>query len=395
MSISVAFLSGKGGSGKTTLALSMADLLCRCGVKTLLVDCDLSTNGATYFYESQINEWNKSHIVTVSSFSGILSGRDGASTPIPLSVSQQLDFIPSISEISREWTTETAIKASGNAEHRLNIFLDWTQFDSDYDVVLLDCQAGHSEFLPVLLPRMDADLFVLEADSISASAMRSLHLKVGNYFGRARLYQVFNKATPEEFDIYSKIVGTFFTNIGTLRFDWKIRQAFSRSQIPDLENSSADFGMDLCEICNIIFQKPNIQEKVSNFADQLAYQELEERRNELEKKFDEEFSNSAKRKERLVSTVITTLGMAASFATIMTFLPAIAGLIDQQFLQGKYMFMNMLVVLASVLISQIFSVMLRKENKVNEERKKRIAAEQELKRINKELAGLTSKLKEI
>ncbi len=394
MSISVAFLSGKGGSGKTTLALSMADLLCRCGVKTLLVDCDLSTNGATYFYESQINEWNNSHLVTVSSFSGILSGRDGASMPIPLSVSQQLDFIPSISEISREWTTETAIKASGNAERRLDIFLDWTQFDSDYDVVLLDCQAGHSEFLPVLLPRMDADLFVLEADSISASAMRSLHLKDGKYFGRARLYQVFNKATPEEFDIYSKIVGTFFTNIGTLRFDWKIRQAFSRSQMPDLENFSADFGMDLCEICNIIFQKSHIQEKVSNFADQLAYRGLEERRNELEKKIDEEFSKSAERKETSVFAVSMFCGMIAAFMTGIA-LPTIAGLNVKQFLQEPYRFMIIPTALASVLICQIFSRMSRNENIVTEKRKKRMAAEQELKRINKELAGLRSKIEEI
>lgn len=49
MSTAIAFLSGKGGSGKTTLALSMADLMSKCKIKTLLIDCDLSTNGATYF----------------------------------------------------------------------------------------------------------------------------------------------------------------------------------------------------------------------------------------------------------------------------------------------------------------------------------------------------------
>ena len=43
MSKILALLSGKGGSGKTTLALSMASMLSNCGIRVLLVDCDLST----------------------------------------------------------------------------------------------------------------------------------------------------------------------------------------------------------------------------------------------------------------------------------------------------------------------------------------------------------------
>lgn len=68
MSTSIAFLSGKGGSGKTTLALSMADLLSRCGIRTLLVDCDMSTNGATYFYESLFADQRKPISNSVASF---------------------------------------------------------------------------------------------------------------------------------------------------------------------------------------------------------------------------------------------------------------------------------------------------------------------------------------
>lgn len=43
MSKVLALLSGKGGSGKTTLALSIASMLSNCCLKVLLVDCDLST----------------------------------------------------------------------------------------------------------------------------------------------------------------------------------------------------------------------------------------------------------------------------------------------------------------------------------------------------------------
>lgn len=58
MSKVLALLSGKGGSGKTTLALSIASMLSNCCLKVLLVDCDLSTNGATYFYEGKLSEKN-------------------------------------------------------------------------------------------------------------------------------------------------------------------------------------------------------------------------------------------------------------------------------------------------------------------------------------------------
>ena len=164
--------------------------------------------------------------------------------------------------------------------HKLDRFFDWIQ--QNYDVAIFDCQAGYTELLSKLLPFMDVDVFVMEADSISASAMQNLHLKIGNCLSQARLYQVFNKATPEEFEIYSKIVGTFFTNIGTLLFDWKIRQAFSRSQVPDIENTSSKYGLDLCEISKIIFSVNDISERLTHFSNQLSYKQLEEKRQQIE-----------------------------------------------------------------------------------------------------------------
>ncbi|MBK6590568.1 MAG: AAA family ATPase [Acidobacteria bacterium] len=47
-------LSGKGGSGKTVIGMSMARVLGEAGYRALLVDCDYSTHGATYFFEDEI-----------------------------------------------------------------------------------------------------------------------------------------------------------------------------------------------------------------------------------------------------------------------------------------------------------------------------------------------------
>lgn len=312
MSTAIAFLSGKGGSGKTTLALSMADLLCRCGVKTLLIDCDMSTNGATYFYESQAANERKDKKFQLFSFNNLIYYDDFASEKNILKIEQNLGFVPSIPEISGEYLNKEKKYDDYNLKTRLTEFLDWARLG--YDVILFDCQAGYTNILPVLLPLMDVDLFVLEADSISGSAMRSLHLKIGNFLGNARLYQIFNKATAEEFDIYSKIVGTFFVNIGTLLFDWKIRQAFSRSQIPDIENTSAKFGSDLCNICKIILPSKDIQQRLAIFLNKLHYQHFVDERKKIEKQLSSLLRpNLFRIKLKYSASLIVLLGMIAFF----------------------------------------------------------------------------------
>lgn len=281
MSTALALLSGKGGSGKTTLALSIANLLCKCDVQTLLVDCDLYTNGATYFFESQLLDCSKFKQSKPHSLKSLLKMDICVDNLSPLKLGPKLDFIPSVSEISKQYLTEETLLRSQDLAFQLQKFLNWARLR--YDIILFDCQAGYTELLPVMLPLMDTGLFVLEADSISASALRSLHLKIGNSLANAQLYQIFNKATSEEFDTYSKITGTFYTNIGTLLFDQKIREAFSNSQIPDLENTSAKYCLDLCNICIAILHDTAIREKLELFSAQLHYQHLEEVRKRMEK----------------------------------------------------------------------------------------------------------------
>lgn len=382
MSTAIAFLSGKGGSGKTTLALSMADLLCRCGLQTLLVDCDVSTNGATYFYESQLSNKSKQH--RLFSFNTLICTEctDYYSCEKNiLKIGSNLSFAPSISEISGQYLMEENKFNSRSLESNLSEFLNWAR--SGYDVILFDCQAGYTEILPVLLPLMDVDIFVLEADSISGSAMRSLHLKIGNSLGNARLYQIFNKATPEEFDIYSKIVGTFFINIGTLLFDWKIRQAFSRSQIPDLENTSAKYGWDLCNICKIIFPDEDAQKKLEHFSTRLLYQRFNEERKQIE----EELGNLLRPRsfpKTLIqsSSIIALIGIFVSQFSVI-FLKET--LID--FTSGIILSLSLIGLLAIMLV-----FMSNVTDTMHENRKERQKYEKKLKDLDKEINKLEHQL---
>lgn len=314
MSTTISFLSGKGGSGKTTLALGVADLLCRCEVKTLLVDCDLSTNGATYFYESLLTTQDEIGQPALLSFNGLISGDNNKDEWAPIKIGERLDFIPSILNIS-DRQQEEEDRLTNNYALNLRNFIKWAK--ENYEAILFDCQAGYVDFFQVLLPLMDVDLFVMEADSISAAAVRSLHLKIGNFLGRAHIYQVFNKATPEEFDIYSKIVGTFFTNIGTLLFDWKIRQAFSRSQIPDIGCVSAQYSFDLCNICKIILSKSDAKRKIESMSFQLRYRHLMEEREQTVERLEEFAAADAPFWKELLKGIGALVGMLASFASII------------------------------------------------------------------------------
>ena len=122
-------------------------------------------------------------------------------------------------------------------------------------MIIFDCQAGYTDVLKLILPITDINLVVMEADAISSAAIRSLYLKIRDLLNEKKIYQVFNKATDEEYTLYSKISGgTVFTNIETVRFDWKIRKAFSVAEIPNMKKSSADYGVQIFGICRILFR---------------------------------------------------------------------------------------------------------------------------------------------
>lgn len=262
---SIALLSGKGGSGKTTLALSMATMLSDCGVKVLLIDCDLSTNGATYFYEEKLAAKKN----RITSFHDILFSEKTAKMRF-VEINEYYHFLPSITQISKKNTKVYTYKNDST-------FSAYAEICQKYDVVLFDCQAGYTDILKLILPCTDIDLIVMETDAISSASIRSLYLKIGDIVNEKKLYQVFNKASKEEYEIYSKVSGgTVFTNIDTILFDWKIRKSFAVSQIPDMQNTSANYGAQIYNLCSILFSSKNVQDKLARFKtilDMHMYQE--------------------------------------------------------------------------------------------------------------------------
>lgn len=305
----ISFISGKGGSGKTTLALSIAVMLSECGVKTLLVDCDLSTNGATYFYEDKLNLNGKYNM----SFYDVLFNEINPNTEL-VSINPNYDFMPSISLLSKS-STKTYLYTRD-----IGISSFFNEICRKYDVILFDCQAGYTDILKFILPHSDINLMVMEPDAISSAAMRSLYLKIGNFINDRKMYQVFNKASNEEYEIYSKVSGgTVFTNIETVVFDWKIRKAFSVSQIPDMKNTSANYGQQVFNICSILLTDNIIQNKLKKYESFLQLHAYCEKENDLESRIRElniEHSKVKRKKSRRLFLLITGLSSVIMFACL-------------------------------------------------------------------------------
>ena len=277
----LAILSGKGGSGKTSLSLCITNLLSSCGIKTLLVDCDLSTNGATFFFEDFLdnseNIFSISNSIHLRNFSKNNNSNDSVINTSKqkkvISIKENFDFIPSISNI------DGSIVKKFEDE-----FIPFSIFNSiidNYDVIIFDCQAGFSYILLDLLPNVDETLFVMEADAISSSSIRSLHLKIGSLLSR-KAYQVFNKVSTDEYRVYNKISGgTFFTNIESILFDWSIRKAFALSQVPSIDNVSYRFYEQILSICKVLFGENSYLEKINLFSKAISQRKIAEEKKEL------------------------------------------------------------------------------------------------------------------
>lgn len=347
MSKVLALLSGKGGSGKTTLALSIASMLSGCSLKVLLIDCDLSTNGATYFYEGKLSE----KINELGSFYKIYINNEDKIDKL-VEIDEYMDFMPSIVKITKENSglyqyNEQDLKRIKSIDEKLR---------EKYDVIIYDCQAGYTDVLKLILPYVDINLVVMEADAISSASIRSFYLKIGDLLNEKKIYQIFNKATDEEYEIYSKISGgTVFTNIETVMFDWKIRKAFSTAQIPDMESTSAGYGEQIYNICRILFSEEKIQKKIKRYEIIIKLNKNKEQERLLKEKINEQNEARHKNNNKMIKAMYTLIVPM----TIALILAIFVQLIDKSVLYANMdRFVIMLFSLMVALISMCVSIII-------------------------------------
>jgi len=275
---SIAILSGKGGSGKTTLALSLSKLFSSIEKKVLLIDCDFSTHGASYFYDEYLeNDKNTdifdfyellfSHVDITHTTKKIFRNENNISE-------SNIGFVPSHKSFKtfdiQEWKNIDKTKLYAD--------LKTVIADGVYDVVIFDCQAGFSMATEMAVGFVDKKLIVTEADRISTASMRSLYRKLPEQLSEDT-YQIFNKVTEEEYHNYNRVVeGTLFTNLTPIRFEWDIRNAFLNKDLPAVDDSTSALTSAICTLAISLF--PRYKDKLRKkliYVKEMVLDETEEK----------------------------------------------------------------------------------------------------------------------
>jgi chromosome partitioning protein len=143
MAQTIAVLSQKGGTGKTTAVRTLTDVLRRCGVSTLAVDLDPQGNLSDYF------DLPTDAQPTIAE---VLSGRATASEAI------HEDIIPANLSLA-----EAELMLGGKMGRELTLKRALAELPDDYEVILIDCPPALGLLTVNALVAADRALITAEA----------------------------------------------------------------------------------------------------------------------------------------------------------------------------------------------------------------------------------------
>lgn len=235
----IAFVSGKGGSGKTSACLSMARLLAEAEYKVLVLDFDLATNGASYFFREQMERSNVTGIwEALLQLNRVRVSPDHTAgfelKNLVMDVTEGFAFVPSRVVFEKKLIESEAEDIPFAVQSSLlSELVKDREWQGMYDYILIDCQAGYAHQTSIALENAHKAVIVTELDRISNDAAENLLIQVGEKFPRYRRY-LMNKVTKDEVRQYEDSRDWFYvTNrLPPLPHDFEVRRAFGERRIP-------------------------------------------------------------------------------------------------------------------------------------------------------------------
>jgi len=285
----VAVLSGKGGSGKTSASLGIGKLLGDIGLRVLLVDFDLATSGASYFFAPRLSAERRLGIVELldDSHGKIASefSPDDLLGALAVEVGSGFDFVPSRSHLG----AKRGDFLQNDHWYKLSEILlrDLiSQAGAKYDLVLIDTQAGYSRTSAAAARSAQRAIIVSESDRISSEAVDNLDAQLGEHLPSFRRYLI-NKVEIKEAGMYKSMAEAFrnMNRLPPLPFDFDVRRAFGDRVIPIDLDKPTPFLLALFATLKEAF--PEWRERLERYENEKISTLFDRYQNELEAVVDE------------------------------------------------------------------------------------------------------------
>ncbi len=307
MCLGLSLISGKGGSGKTTISLSLSEFISSCSKKVLLVDCDMSTHGATYFFEPYLKD--KEHTITTKEM--FFNKNAPTKDKDVLHIKENFDFVPSCRDFKYRFEFYENPNTKFNNEK-------YEELKQEYDLIIFDCQAGFSQAAEKVTEIAGNNLIVLEMDAISASSIRILYTQLAAQLENNKTYQIFNKISESEYDICKNITdGTLFKNIEPILFDIGIKQAFSFNRLPEINERNPALYKSIYDVAISLF--PSFKKDIDNYVAKIKIRErinLGRKIYNVEERKSKAVKRSALKSSLMSITTVILLLLAISYSII-------------------------------------------------------------------------------
>jgi len=306
----LAFVSPKGGAGKTAVTAGFGRLLAEVGFRVLLVDTDGATNGLSLFYIDHLNERRDAVEAEGEMAVGTF---DSSGYPCVCLLAPNLDLLP-----ATYYFRGTESMSAADFENRLHNIID--EFD-EYDFILLDAQAGADAYAQVTMKRSVSSTVVIvsEFDPVSAAGVERLKALQREELAYERTWVLINKILPEFISEFASLLGIAHY-ASPLPWDADVVRAFARRELALDFDAGNGYTTALIQTAESVLGR-TIGRRLADWkADKAAKvrKPLEEQISEAKKNLDliremqEEITSSVFRRRVLSSVTIPLLATVAA-----------------------------------------------------------------------------------
>jgi len=320
----MSFLSGKGGAGKTSAAIGVSYLLADAGFEVALVDCDLATHGASYFFRHLCHgPGRRNGLAEITR--GRNRTRQARLADMSVAIRDRLVFVPSRTDYSAPLPDGSHADEMQSTEGRVVKVLEWLLRHLEgngVDFVVLDSQAGASAASRAAAHVSSKAIIVAELDPISSDAVDTLLMEMGEVLPVYRRHLI-NKLDIREDGTYDNLSDIFqaMNRLPPLPFDFDVRAAFSSRRVPvDCRRPNP---FTICLFNTVDAMLPECREKLERYGRRILEKYAEYQR-EVEVLIDKKDSirRAAKRREARGRVTVTmgALGLLVAGGALLSVL---------------------------------------------------------------------------